>query len=105
MDDLNFCLSHTVAIVTCVPIIARGPCPDKVTERTPYLPAGREECYWEHLTSGWVSHPLCGLLICFQGHSHTSFACNQPTYDLPPVRNMQGNHGVYDTSITKLGQG
>ena len=79
----------------CVPIIALGPCSDKVIERRPYLLIGREECHWEHLTSGWLSHPLCGILTCFRGHPHTSFASNQSTtYKFPSVRNMQESHRV-----------
>lgn len=41
-----------MATVMCVPIIVLGPCPVKVTERRSFVPVGREECHWEHLTSG-----------------------------------------------------
>lgn len=52
MVDLNVCFSYTMAMIVCVPIIAFGPCSDKVIEGRPYLLVGKEECHGEHLTSG-----------------------------------------------------
>lgn len=68
--------------LTCVPVVTLGPCPDGVIEKKgPTHLMGEQGIlgHCEHLTSGWLSQPLSGILTCFKDiHSLSLCENRQP---------------------------